>query len=289
MRSKFSRIISGTMTWGEWGKQLSQKEMTDLIEATFGLGITSFDHADIYGGYTTEADFGAAFTQSTIPREKVTFISKCGIQYPSEMRPLAVKHYDYSADHIRFSVESSLRNLQTDYLDLLLLHRPSPLMDATTITTTLETLKKEGKIHDYGVSNFTPSQIQLLSSSAAIKWNQIQCSLTHTEALTNGELDFLQASDIGVMAWSPLGSYFKETNDAQTRIRPLLDQFQKKYSASEEQLLLAWLMQHPAGIHPVVGTTQTDRLRTALAAESLSLDLQDWFLLYEASRGHRVA
>ena len=254
MKSKFSRIISGTMTWGQWGKQLSEEEMTGLIETTYELGINTFDHADIYGGYTTEAEFGAAFAQSAVAREQVAFITKCGIQYPSDTRPLKVKHYDYTPEHIRFSVSNSLQNLQTDYIDLLLLHRPSPLMDA-----------------------------------AAIKWNQIQCSLTHTEALTNGELDFLQASDIGVMAWSPLGSYFKDDNPTQQRLRPLLKELQKTYAATEDQLLLAWLMQHQATIYPVVGTTQPERLKQSLAAESLTLDIQDWFRLYEASRGHRVA
>lgn len=289
MKSKFSRIISGTMTWGQWGKQLSEKEMTGLIETTYELGINTFDHADIYGGYTTEAEFGAAFAQSAVAREQVAFITKCGIQYPSDARPLKVKHYDYTPEHLRFSLSNSLQNLQTDYIDLLLLHRPSPLMDAAAIHNTLETLMKEGKIRAFGVSNFTPSQIDLLGTKPQVMWNQIECSLTHTDALTNGDLDYCQTHDIGVMAWSPLGSYFKDDNPTQQRLRPLLKELQKTYAATEDQLLLAWLMQHQATIYPVVGTTQPERLKQSLAAESLTLDIQDWFRLYEASRGHRVA
>jgi len=288
MKSKFSRIISGTMTWGQWGKQLSEKEMTGLIETTYELGINTFDHADIYGGYTTEATFGAAFAQSAVAREQVAFITKCGIQYPSDARSLKVKHYDYTPEHLRFSVANSLQNLQTDYIDLLLLHRPSPLMDAPAIKSTLEALIKEGKIQAYGVSNFTPSQIDLLGTSPQVGWNQIECSLTHPDALTNGDLDYCQTHGIGVMAWSPLGSYFKEDNPTQQRLRPLLKELQKTYAATEDQLLLAWLMQHPATIYPVVGTTQPERLKQSLAAETLTLDIQDWFRLYEASRGHRV-
>ena len=276
------------MTWGQWGKQLSEKEMTGLIETTYELGINTFDHADIYGGYTTEATFGAAFAQSAVAREQVAFITKCGIQYPSDARSLKVKHYDYTPEHLRFSVANSLQNLQTDYIDLLLLHRPSPLMDAPAIKSTLEALIKEGKIQAYGVSNFTPSQIDLLGTSPQVGWNQIECSLTHPDALTNGDLDYCQTHGIGVMAWSPLGSYFKEDNPTQQRLRPLLKELQKTYAATEDQLLLAWLMQHPATIYPVVGTTQPERLKQSLAAETLTLDIQDWFRLYEASRGHRV-
>lgn len=289
MDFKYSRIISGTMTWGSWGAQLSTAEMAARIDAIVELGITHFDHADIYGGYTTEAEFGAAFAQSSVSREALTYITKCGIQYPSEARPLAVKHYDYSPKHIRFSVENSLRNLQTDYLDILLLHRPSPLMNPEDIIPTIQSLQKEGKIKAFGVSNFTPSQIELLSSEIKIEWNQIQCSLTHTDSLTNGDLDYGQAHSIGVMAWSPLGSYFKEEDTKKQRLQPLMQELQKTYDASEDQILLAWLLQHPAAIHPVLGTTKPERLQKALDAFDITLDIQDWFRLYEASRGHRVA
>lgn len=289
MERPFSRIISGTMTWGQWGKNLSTKEMTLRIEAYVAMGISSFDHADIYGGYTTEADFGAAFSASHVSRESVQFITKCGIQYPSNARPLAVKHYDYTPQHIRQSVEDSLRNLQTEYLDLLLLHRPSPLMEPELISDVIGALLEEGKIRDFGVSNFEPTQMQLLQNTRSISWNQIECSLTHTTPMTNGQLDHCQTHQIGVMAWNPLGSYFKETNAPKDRIQPLLTKLCSTYNCEADQLLLAWLLQHPAMIYPIVGTTEPKRIDKALQAEGIRLDIQDWFLLYEASRGHRVA
>ena len=146
----FSRIISGTMTWGDWGKKLSLYEMQVLIEKSFNYGVSTFDHADIYGGYTTEADFGNAFKTCSIDRENVQFITKCGIQMPCEARPLNVKYYDYSSSHIRLSVENSLRNLKTEYIDLLLLHRPSPLMEASEICDVFYKLREEGKVNQLG-------------------------------------------------------------------------------------------------------------------------------------------
>ena len=289
MQSQFSRIISGTMTWGQWGKNLSTNDMATRIEAIVGLGINSFDHADIYGGYTTEAEFGSAFLASGIPRESVQFISKCGIQYPSDARPLAVKHYDYSSDHIIQSVDNSLRHLQTDYLDLLLLHRPSPLLEPEEVTKTIQKLLNEGKILDFGVSNFDPAQMGLLQRELRISWNQIQCALTHPESMSNGLIDHCQSQGIGVMAWNPLGSYFKEPDRSKERLLPLLEELGLKYDSDADQLLLAWLLQHPAKIYPVVGTTEPDRLKKALEATAIQMDIQDWFRLYEASRGHRVA
>ena len=277
------------MTWGSWGKNLNESEMAGRIEAALQMGIHSFDHADIYGGYTTEAAFGAAFKASGVDREDVLFISKCGIQYPCETRTLEVKHYDYSATHIAFSVDNSLKHLQTDYLDLLLLHRPSPLLNVNEVAETLLRLQASGKIRAIGVSNFLPSQMDLLRKELPLGWNQLECSLTHQEPMTDGTLDYAQTHRIGTMAWSPLGSYFKESDACHQRLEPLLKELSKKYDATEDQLLLAWLLHHPAHIHPVIGTTDIGRMQNAMDACTLSLDIQDWFRLYEASRGHRVA
>lgn len=285
---KFSRIIAGTMTWGVWGKNLSTSQIAANIEGAVSLGVHTFDHADIYGGYTTEAAFGTAFQQTAIAREAVYFISKCGIQYPCEAHPIPIKHYDYSPKHIRFSVENSLRNLQTDYLDLLLLHRPSPLMDAEPIVATLHQLREEQKIKAWGVSNFTPSQLGLFERFETPSWNQIACSLTHNAPLLDSSLDHHQAQQIGTMAWSPLGAYFKEKNAAVLRIEAVLKPLCQKHNANESQLLLAWLLRHPATIHPVVGTTQLSRLEQSVAATKIELEIEDWFVLTEASWGHRA-
>ena len=155
MNNKFSRIISGCMSWGNWGRNLSSKEMTDLMHHCIENGLTTFDHADIYGGYTTEKAFGNALAASSIKRENIQLISKCGIQLQAESRNNKINHYCYSKEYIIWSVEESLRNFQTDYLDALLLHRPSALMHPQEVMEAVAKLAQEGKINDFGVSNFT--------------------------------------------------------------------------------------------------------------------------------------
>ena len=276
------------MTWGRWGKQLSKKDMDALIHHCISNNITTFDHADIYGAYTTEADFGKAFADSGIEREKIQLISKCGIQYICENRNNKVKHYNYSKDYIIWSVEASLKNLNTEYLDLLLLHRPSPLMVAEEIAEAITILKKDGKIKNFGVSNFTPSQMDMIGLRMDIDVNQIEFSLTQHSAMHDGTLDFMKTCGIQPMAWSPLGSVFKEDNEQTRRIHKQLGELVDKYNATEDQLLLAWIMKHPAGIHPVVGTTNTTRLTQAMEASKIELELEDWFLILVASQGHKV-
>ncbi len=207
--SQFSKIIAGTMTWGTWGKNFTPSEMSSLIEGALSLGISTFDHADIYGGYTTEAAFGAAFKDSKVDRSQVQFISKCGIQYPSEARPLKVKHYDYSAEHIIWSVEQSLQNLNTEYLDVLLLHRPSPLMDPQEIAKAFVQLKSQGKVKSFGVSNFTPAQMSLLSTENLIEWNQLECSLTQSKAMLDGTTNHFMQHQIGAMGLESFRKLFQ--------------------------------------------------------------------------------
>jgi len=276
------------MNWGVWGKNLSEILMTELIEKSVSLGINTFDHADIYGGYTTEKSFGNALSLSKIDRESIFLISKCGIQYPSDKRPLKVKYYDYSKDHIRFSVENSLKNLKTDYLDVLLLHRPSPLMNPKEISEEIDKLKEEGKIKSFGVSNFTNSQIKFISKETKVLWNQIEFSLTNNHPMVDGTLDYLQENKIGVMAWSPLGSFFKEKNEKQKRITILFNELSEKYNCTHDQLLLAWILKHPANIYPVLGSTNPNRLKLAVNAIKIDLEIDDWFLILKASDGKKV-
>lgn len=283
-----NRLIVGTMTWGAWGRKFSTKSAAALIQNCVALGLKSFDHADIYGGYSTEAEFGQAFKASGIARKDIIHISKCGIQMPCDARPLAVKHYDYSKNHILTSAENSLRHLQTDYLDVLLLHRPSPLMQVEEIAAAFSQLKTSGKVKSFGVSNFTPTQIQYLQKEVDLDWNQIECSLSHNQPMFDGSLDFHLTQNIGSMAWSPLGNYFKEESPAKKRVQPLMQELCTNYNASEDQVLLAWLLQHPAHIHPVLGTTRLERLSASVAAKKISLSLTDWFRLLEAQWGHEV-
>ena len=280
-----SRIISGTMNWGVWGVNHSKHEMCKLISESFDSGINSFDHADIYGGYTTEESFGDAFTETGIKREDVFFISKCGIMYPSEKLPVKIKHYDYSEDHINKSVDNSLKNLKTGYLDCLLLHRPSPLMDISIIADTVKRLVKSGKIKSFGVSNFTASQMDMFKGKVDISYNQINLSLTHLDHMFDGTLEYMQANDILPMAYSPLGSYFKEENG---KIKKIVDKLKNKYSCSDYQILISWLLKHPSKVYPVIGTTKSDRIKSTLESLKIEIDLIDWFELLEASVGKRV-
>lgn len=288
VKTNFSAVVAGAMTWGSWGKQFSTREMVSMINHCVDIGISSFDHADIYGGYSTEKDFGLAFSQSGVSREDIQLISKCGIQYMSDVRDNKVKHYDYSSEYIIWSVEQSLNNLKTEYLDLFLVHRPSPLMEPEEIAEAVAQLTKQGKIKDFGVSNFTPSQINMLETAVPVSANQVEFSLTADKVMFDGTLDDCIANKRTAMAWSPLGAYFREDTDQTRRIRKVIEELTAKYKADESQLLLAWIMKHPAKVHPVVGTTDADRLTNALYASQIELELEDWFLLHTASLGHKV-
>ena len=284
----FSKIIAGTMTWGIWGKKLDKNQMIDLMNSCIEIGITTFDHADIYGGYTTESDFGNAFGESKIKREDIQLISKCGIQLPTNNRNTKIHHYDYSKSHIIWSAENSLRNLKTDYLDLILLHRPSPLMQVDEIAEAIEKLKFEGKILDVGVSNFTPSQTDLIQTKTKINYNQIEFSITHFEPMLDGSLDRMQGNKIIPMCWSPMGSVFKKNEDKSIRIKNLAAQLSMKYNVEIDVLLLAWILKHPAGILPVFGTADKTRIANLMKATEVQMELEDWFALWTASAGNPI-
>ncbi len=287
-RTKYSPVIAGAMTWGVWGKKLSTDAMVKLIEECVDIGISSFDHADIYGGYSTEADFGKAFDSAGISRDKVQIITKCGIQYMTEARNNKVKHYNYSSDYIIWSAETSLQNLKTDYLDLFLLHRPSPLLEPEEVANAVYKLTKAGKIMEFGVSNFTPSQIAVLESAIPVSANQVEFSLTADGVMFDGTLDDCILNKRMAMAWSPLGGYFREENDQNQRIKEIIEEMCVKYQADASQILLAWIMRHPASVYPVVGTTDPKRLLNSYYASRIELELEDWFLLHTASLGHKV-
>jgi predicted oxidoreductase len=284
----FSRIIAGTMTWGIWGKNMSEKQMIDLMTCCLESGISTFDHADIYGGYTTEAAFGSALKTSKIPREDIQLISKCGIQYTAENRNNSIKHYDYSKKYIVWSVEQSLQNLQTDYLDLLLLHRPSPLMQADEIAEAVLFLKEDGKIKDFCVSNFTPIQTDLIRTKTAVNYNQIQFSVTDLDAMLDGSLDHMQIHNISPMAWNPIGSVFKNNDEKSKRVAAQALILANKYEVSVDLILIAWIIRHPSKIFPVCGTTDVKRVSQLTKAINIELELEDWFALWIASTGNKV-
>lgn len=287
-KTPFSKIIAGTMTWGIWGKNLNKNQMIDLMNSCIESGITTFDHADIYGGYTTESDFGNAFSESQIKRENIQLISKCGIQLPTQNRSTKVHHYNYSKSHIIWSAEQSLKNLKTDYLDLFLLHRPSPLMQIDEIAQAIEKLITDGKILDVGVSNFTPSQTDLIQTKTKINYNQIEFSVTHLDPMLDGSLDHMQLNKIKPMCWSPLGSVFKKSDDKSIRIMKLATQLSLKYNVGVDVLLLSWILKHPAGILPVFGTADKTRIQHLMKATEVEMELEDWFSFWTASTGNPI-
>ncbi len=289
MNTKYSRIIQGCMGWGIWGSDLSENEMTERIHHCLENGITTFDHADIYGDYTTEAAFGKALKASKVPREEIQLISKCGIQYVGETRTNEIKHYQYDAEYLIWSAEKSISDLKSDYLDLLLLHRPSPLMQPQEIATAVDKLLSEGKIRSFGLSNFTPSQTALIASLCDVSTNQIEFSITAFDAMWNGSLDDMMLHNITPMCWSPLGFVFKEDNEQTGRIHEELNNLTQKYNATKDQLLLAWILKHPSSIHPVIGTATPERITNACKAMIIDLSEVDWFRMLVASQGHKVA
>ena len=285
---KLSKIIAGTMNWGIWDKKLNTQEMLQLIHVCVENKITTFDHADIYGGYTTEAEFGKAFGESKIDRNTIQLISKCGIQAIADNRNTKVKHYDYSKKHIIWSVENSLKNLRTDYLDVLLLHRPSPLMIADEIAEAVEKLKTEGKILDFGLSNFTSSQTELILQKTTVNYNQIQFSATHLEPMLDGSIDYMQVHNIRPMSWNPLGSIFREDSEQTRRLKKLLATLVEKYHVGSDTILLSWILNHPSKVIPVAGTVNVARIQQLVKATELQLDLEDWFAIWSESIGKKV-
>lgn len=280
----YSKLIAGTMLWGSWGKEMTKAKRIELIETAYDVGISSFDHADIYGNYTTENDFGNAFSESGLSRDSVQFISKCGIAMVCENKPYKTKHYNYSSSYIIDAVHNSLRNLKTEYLDLLLLHRPSPLLYPEEVAEAINFLLDSGKILSFGVSNFTSSQIDLLANYIPIHVNQIEISLTHNEPMFDGQLDYCQRKHILPMSWSPLGILKKPQSQWPSKLQYAIFKLTKKYDCGFASIALAWLLKHPAKIHPILGTTNPNRLIEAQQALQIQLNEEDWFFLLEAVR-----
>ncbi|MFH6997634.1 aldo/keto reductase family oxidoreductase [Flavobacterium sp. FlaQc-57] len=287
-KTTLSPIISGTMNWGVWDKSLTPKEMENMIQICIENKITTFDHADIYGSYTTEADFGKAFQASKISREKLQLITKCGIQMIAESRENKVKHYEYSKEYIIWSVEESLKKLKTDYVDVFLLHRPSPLMQADEIAEAVEKLKSEGKIIDFGLSNFTSSQTELIRQKTEVSFNQVQFSATNFEPMVDGSFDYMQTHGIRPLSWNPLGTVFREDTRKTRRLKKLLAELVKKYGFGSDTLLLAWILKHPAKVIPIAGTVNIARIQSLVKAAELEMDKEDWFAIWTESMGEEV-
>jgi predicted oxidoreductase len=291
-RTIFSKVIAGTMNWGVWGAKFSSQDYLTMIEKCLEYEVTSFDLADIYGHYTLEEEFGKALSGKSSIRDKIQLITKCGLKLVTPNRPEhKIQSYDTSRSHIIQSVENSLKNLATGYIDVLLIHRPDPLMDPAEIAEVFSTLRSQGKVLHFGVSNFNASQANMINAAFPIIANQIEISIIKLSCFTDGTLDHCIKENITPMAGSPLGGgkFFEEEDDRNRRIKAVSQWLAEKYSVLPEQILLAWLMKHPSRIKPVLGTAKHEQIKLAIEAATLDITREDWFMLWRASRGKEVA
>ncbi len=288
---EISAIVAGVMTWGDWGAKMNTSQIQNQIDKCVSLGVTTFDHADIYGGYTTERDWGAAWRDMSISREEIQIVTKCGIKYPCTERDYNLKSYQTTDAYITWSVETSLKKLHVDYLDLLLIHRPSPLMNPEVIAHCIEKLKSSGKVKHFGVSNFTTSQFEMLNSYTPLATNQIEISVLERSAMLNGQLDQCIQHKIKPMAWSPLGGakMFQKSKEYDlVTLRSRLQDVAKKYGWELDELALIFLNHHPANIIPVLGTTKIERLEKAIASSNVQISDEQWFDIWTAATGEQV-
>lgn len=283
-----SRLVYGMWRLGD-DPDTSPAHVQAKVETCLAQGITTMDQADIYGGYTAEALLGAALRAAPGLRDRIEIVTKCDIVAPVGRHAGArVKHYDTSAAHITASVEASLRDMATDRIDLLLIHRPDPLIDPDDTGAALDGLVMSGKVRAVGVSNFRPWDIDLLQSrmSARLVTNQIELSLAAHDAFVNGDIAYLHQHRLVPMAWSPLaGGALAQSSQLRARLEELGAACGTDWSA----VAVAWLLHHPSGILPVLGTNTLKRIGSIAQALDVPMDRQTWFELYSLALGREVA
>ena len=289
-RVKHNPIV-GCMRWGSWGANFTKEQYLTIINQCVDINLNEFDHADIYGDYTTEAAFGEALKGNSSLRTKIKLITKCGIKMMSPNRPAHyIKSYDASAAHIKASVENSLKNFHTDYIDTLLIHRPDVIMDVQEIAEVISALKQEGKVKCFGVSNFTKEQVELLNQYIKIEQHQVEISTTNLDAFHNGILEQAQLNNIAIQSWSPLGNGLLNGQiDSHNHIMSVVEKLSQKHSVSITSVLLAFLYAHPANIIPVMGTTKFERLVEAKDSMQVELNRAEFYEIWTAAIGKEVA
>jgi predicted oxidoreductase len=278
------KLVAGTMRWGSWGAKFSTQQYAETISKWIDCGVFEFDLANLYGDYSCEKEFGKALGQLDIPRDSVSLISKMGIENPSSDRNNAVKHYNYSKEHIVRCAEQSLRDLQTDYLDVLLLHRPSPMLDVNEVAEAVADLISSGKIKSFGVSNFLPEQIDWLGKYVQIDHNQISFSLSDYTSMESGHLEAFAKRDLNISAYSPILNLV----NASQELNSVLDILAEKYNVTKAALCVIWVLKHPLINSCVIGTSRIERISEVRRALDVDIELQDYFKLWEAARGTRV-
>lgn len=286
---RLSQIIAGAWRMGDWGMDVPGR--VRWIEECLELGVSTFDHADIYGNYSVEALFGEALAAAPALRARMQIVTKCGIKLISPARPAhRIKSYDTSREHVLASVETSLRALHTDHLDLLLIHRPDALMDPAELGQTFDALKAAGKVLHFGVSNHAPSQLALLNARHALVTNQIEFSPLHLAPLADGTLDQCFALGIRPMLWSPLGGgrLFTAHDERSLRVRGVLEDLARRHGVSTATITYAWLLRHPSQPLPITGSRRIDAIREAVAALNVRISAEEWYEVWQASSGHEV-
>ena len=283
---KVSEAIYGFYRWSE--KELSVEKMESVVNLCLELGINTFDHADTYGGYQCEEVFGKVIANKNIKREDIVLFTKCGEKIPHSSRPdIRIKHYDTSSEHILKSVDNSLKNLHTDYIDVFLLNNLDPISDLESTALTLQKLRESGKIKNIGVVNFSVFQHQLLSSylQVPIVTNHIELNLLNTAALDNGQIDYIKQKYMRPLATAPLaeGKIANSTDKIPLAVRGKLEDLSIKYNADIESIAVAWLVK--LGALPLIGTTNEQRIRNIANAFTVDLGRQDWYELYATAGG----
>src|SRR5450759_152559 len=289
MSTANSRLILGLWRIGQWG--MGPEQVADLVSACLDLDIDTFDVADIYADYQCESMFGAALQANPALKPQIKLISKCGIALVTPARSAhRVKHYNTSREHIIASVENSLASLGVEKLDLLLIHRPDPLMNADEVADAFDRLQRAGKVEGIGVSNFLPHQFELLQSrlDEPLRTNQLEISLLHLDSLFDGTLDQCQRLRVTPQAWSPLAGGALSHQHEDTSLSRTLSRVAHDLGVTREQLAIAWLLRHPAGISPVLGSGKLPHIRELVDAQNIMLDRQLWFELLEAAMGFPV-
>jgi predicted oxidoreductase len=284
-----SRIVYGMWRLGD-DADTSPAHVQAKIEACLAQGITTMDQADIYGGYTAEAILGDALRAAPGLRDKIEIVTKCDIIAPvGRYADRRVKYYDTSAHHITASVEQSLSAMGIEVIDLLLIHRPDPLMNHEETGHALDTLVAAGKVRAVGVSNFKRHDWSLLQSAMEVPLatNQVELSVMHHAPFTDGEVAWMQEKAVPIMAWSPLagGRLFGDEGAA---VREVLTRIGAEAGVGPEAVAVAWLLRHPALILPVMGTNNLRRIKGLGDAAKVTLDRQTWFEIYTAALGHEV-
>ncbi len=289
---EFSQFIAGYWRLMEWN--MTPQQRLTFLKQHVELGITTCDHADIYGNYECEAAFGEALKLDPSMRDSIEIVSKCGIRLPSAPSgDIALPHYNTTTDYIVSQAEQSLKNLHTDHLDLLLIHRPDPLMNVDDIAEAFTRLKQDGKVKHVGVSNFTTSQFDLLQSRLdyPLATNQLEISPVNMTALHDGSLDQMQQHRIAPMAWSCLGggSLFNGQDEKSKRLRAELEIIAAEVGAEGiDQIVYAWVLALPSKPLPIIGSGKIERVRQAIRSADITLTRQQWFRIWVASNGHNV-